>query len=240
MRAQVLVPYLVLCFISVLAAPVAAFDPAPEQQQAHTYCSRSISKVLPGDYNFCLGQKYWEAGRYESARQMLELAAGWGNKAAQRVLGVAYFNGEHLAKDRPLGLAWLYLSAERKDSAAASLYNSAFDQSSTEERRTASLLLPQLQRRYADHVAALRADRRFERTIRQMSSNPVYGRGQCLEGSGGLPPGVAMDQAADGSGNCSMASDSRFIAALEQRYETYSAGWARNVELGAPETLPVK
>lgn len=204
-------------------------------------CSGSISKILPGDFNFCLAQKYWEAGRYEQARQMLELAAGWGNKAAQRALGVAYFNGDGLDRDRPLGLAWLALSAERKEPGAAALFNSAFDDASEDERNAASGLLAQLRARYSDDIAALRADNRFQRTLRQMTSNPVYGRGQCLPGSGGLPAAAAMDQAADGSGGCSMASDNLFLAALEQRYEVYSKGWSNSrVELGHPESVQNK
>ncbi len=222
-------------------AAAAEIEPAAPTSGYELACSASISKILPGDYNFCLGQKYWEAARYEQAREMLELAAGWGNKAAQRALGVAYFNGDGLERNRPLGLAWLALSAERKEPGAAALFNSAFDDASTGERDVASGLLMQLKVRFSDDVAALRADERFQRTLRQMSSNPVYGRGQCLAGSGGLPAAAAMDQAAEGSGNCSMASDSFFLAALEQRYDAYSEGWAkRRVELGRPESLQAK
>jgi TPR repeat protein len=228
-----------LCFMtgSALSAQARAQEPMPPEQ-ARLSCSSSAGKALPGDYNFCLGHKYWEAGKYESARRMLELAAGWGNKAAQRALGVALFNGDGLATDKPLGLAWLALAAERKDEVSAGLYNSALDLASRTDRAAGADMLAQLRQRYADDVAALRADNRFQRTVRQMASNPVYGRGKCLEGAGGLPPGAAMDQAAEGAGSCSMAADDRFIASLEQRYEVYSRGWAgRRVELGAPEVV---
>ncbi|WP_305805547.1 hypothetical protein [Stenotrophomonas sp. YIM B06876] len=232
-------------FFAVLSSFALGFtaQAAPDTSSNETvavYCNSSTSKALPGDYNFCLGHKYWEAGKYESARQMLELSASWGNKAAQRALGVAYFNGDHLAMDRPLGLAWLALSAEREDPAAAGYYNSALDHSSMEERKAAAVLLAHLKTRYADDVAAVRADNRFQRQIRAMSSNPVYGRGQCLEGAGGLPAAAMAGAAADGAGSCSMASDDRFIAALEKRYDDYSAGWKRRVELGAPESVPAR
>lgn len=202
------------------------------------YCNAAISTPLPGDYNLCLGIKYWQAGKYDAAREMLELSSGWGSKVAQRLLGIAYFNGDGLAENRPLGLAWLAMSAERKDPTAAMLYNSALDKSSRQERQAAFTLFQQLQVRYSDSVAATRADRRFQRSILEMRSNPVYGRGKCLAGAGGFPTAAAADMAADGAGNCSMAADDRFIAALEQRYEEYSAGWSRRVELGAPQTLP--
>ncbi|WP_442683347.1 hypothetical protein ACSBPQ_01590 [Stenotrophomonas sp. JC08] len=230
--------YFLLSAAVAVASNVQAASPAPTQEAARIACDQNTSRVLPGDYNFCLGHKYWESGKYESARQMLELAAGWGNKAAQRALGVAYFNGDGLTEDRPLGLAWLALAAERKEPAAAMLYNSALARTSVDEQRTAVRMLVQLRERYADDVAALRADNRFQRTLREMSSNPVYGRGKCLPGSGGLPPGAAFAQAVDGAGNCSMAADNRFMAALERRYEVYSEGWSkRRVELGKVESL---
>lgn len=239
MHKYLLVVSVLVGSASVPFVHAAPLDPAADQQSHRLVCSSSISKILPGDYNFCLGQRYWESGQYESARQMLELAAGWGNKAAQRALGVAYFNGDGLTKDRPLGLAWLALSGERKEPATAALYNSAFDQSSVEERKAGALILAQLKQRYSDDVAAQRADNRFQRTLHAMSSNPVYGRGQCLAGSGGLPAAAAMNQAAEGAGGCSMAADNRFLAALEERYDAYSEGWSkRRVQLGAPQSLP--
>lgn len=221
-----------------MASTGQAASPPPAPGAAPIACDQYAGRALPGDYNFCLGHRYWESGQYQAARQMLELAAGWGNKAAQRALGVAYFNGDGLLLDRPLGLAWLALAAERKEPAAAMLYNSALARASADERRTAVRILARLRGRYADDVAALRADRRFQRTLREMSSNPVYGRGKCLPGSGGMPPGAGFALAVEGAGNCSMAADERLRAALEKRYETYSEGWSRRrVELGRVEPL---
>ncbi|WP_303747701.1 hypothetical protein [Stenotrophomonas pigmentata] len=231
---------LLVC-IPMLSAQADEVGAASGQQPTQLVCNTGVSKALPGDYNFCLAQKYWDSGRYESARQMLELSAGWGNKAAQRALGVAYFNGDGLARDKSLGLAWLALAAERKEAQAATLYNSALDQSTEEERRAGALILAELGSRYSDDVAALRAESRFERSLRAMTSNPVYGRGQCLPGAGGLPVAAAFNQFVDGHGGCTMASDDRFLAALEKRYEVYSGGWSKkHVELGAPESMPVR
>lgn len=46
------------------------------------HCDQGSARALPGEFNFCLAQKYWGQARYDSAAQLLELASSWGNKAA--------------------------------------------------------------------------------------------------------------------------------------------------------------
>lgn len=149
---------------------------------------------------------------------------------------MAYFNGDGLPMDRPLGLAWLTLASERDTPAALGLAGSAWGLSSPQERERAARLLDGLRSQYVDSVAASRAERRFERTLRTLQSNPVYGRGQCLPGAG-LPPAAAADQAADGAGSCSMQADERYLASLRDRYEHQVAGWKQRIEMGTPEQL---
>ena len=101
-------------------------------------CGAVVFAALPGEFNFCAGRKQWAKGRYEQARELFVLSAGWGNKLAQRLLGLAYFNGEGGVKDRPLGLAWLALAAERQEPAAASLYLSALAKATPDEKARAA------------------------------------------------------------------------------------------------------
>ena len=68
-------------------------------------CEPLTFRVLPGQFNNCLAQRMWKKGRHQQAIKMFESAAAWGSKPAQRLLGVVYFNGEHVTRNRGLGLA---------------------------------------------------------------------------------------------------------------------------------------
>lgn len=199
-------------------------------------CGAVVFAALPGDFNFCAGRKQWAKGRYEQARELFVLSAGWGNKLAQRLLGLAYFNGEGGVKDRPLGLAWLALAAERQDPTAASLYLSALARATPAEKSRAQALYAQMRARYADDVAAARAERRFRRAIKELTSDPVYGRGRCIVGANS----DAIDPSVDPlSGNdCSAQSERAVIRSLEIRSTFYFNGWNGRVSVGPAEAVP--
>ena len=180
-------------------------------------CGELMFRVLPGEFNFCLAKRYWLEGKYQQAEEMFRLSAGWGNKFAQRALGTAYFNGDHVAQDRPLGLAWLALAAERKEPDAEALYQSALSKVSPAEKERAMLLQQQLQPRYGDAFAALRADRRLNRNLKEITSNPVYGTGWCFSGVNGVGITRIEGLEAQGSGTpeaCTLASEDAVVRAI--------------------------
>ena len=199
-------------------------------------CDYLLSKFMPGDFDFCLAAQYWRGGKREKAAEMLQLAAGWGNKGAQTALGVAYFNGDGIAQDRALGLAWLALAAERQAPTASGLYVSARGKVNADEYERAIALYQQMRTTYADDVAAARADNRYRREVRALQSDPSYGTGKCIAGFNdsqfadpSAPEQVMGSQKTYG---CSLAAERRVLAELEQRYEVYSAGWNGRVSVG--------
>ena len=225
------------------AAGAQAETTAPaETAPAKRDCEYILATILPGDFDFCLASRYWREGKPEKAAEMLELAAGWGNKSAQSALGVAYFNGDGVAQDRALGLAWLALAAERKAPMASGLYASARKRVDDAEYARADVLYQQLRVRYADAVAAVRADNRYRREVRALESNPAYGSGKCIAGftepSFVDPSDADQASAAEKTESCSLADERRVLVELEKRYAIYSAGWSGGrVSVGAAEPL---
>lgn len=207
----------------------------------HAKCDYLLSKFLPGDFNFCLAAQYWRDGKREKAAEMLQLAAGWGNKGAQTALGVAYFNGDGVAQDRALGLAWLALAAERQAPTASGLYVSARGLVDADEYERAITLYQHMRTVYGDDVAAVRADNRYRREVRAIESNPAYGSGKCIAG---FNDSIFADPRAPEQVNgiekipsCSLAAEQRVLTELEQRYAVYSAGWNGRVSVGSPESV---
>lgn len=199
-------------------------------------CNPVMFRILPGAFNFCVALKQWNRGDHEDAVEFMELAAAWGNKSAQMALGVAYYNGDGAPRDRALGLAWLALAAERKEPKAAGLYLSALSRASASERQRADRLYRQMRVKYADNVAAARADRRYRRELRALRANPAYGIGTCIAGLNARVfsnPDVNVDM----SQACSMASEDAVVKQLERRYEAYFRGWRGRATVGPLEPL---
>ena len=214
----------------------------PAETAPHAKCDYLLSKFLPGDFDFCLAAQYWRDGKREKAAEMLQLAAGWGNKGAQTALGVAYFNGDGIARDRALGLAWLALAAERQAPTASGLYVSARGKVDADEYERAIALYQQMRTVYADDVAAVRADNRYRREVRAIESNPAYGSGKCIAGFNDSifadPNSPEQALGVERTYGCSLAAERRVLTELEQRYTVYSAGWNGRVSVGSVE--PVK
>lgn len=194
-------------------------------------CSPLTFRFLPGEFNYCLGRKLWERGKYPQARQMFELAAGWGSKSAQNVLGVAYFNGEGLAQDRPLGLAWLALAAERNSPRRQALYASALRKVSADERVQAERLFQDMQGTYADSIAAAQAELHYRRQLHQFRSNPVYGNGTCVEGANYFANAGTAEDGTSKPSSCSFMSEERVVASLEAQYVYFFDGWKTEVSI---------
>ncbi|MFT3761746.1 MAG: hypothetical protein QM761_03845 [Pseudoxanthomonas sp.] len=220
-------------------------DPADLAQSKEIACSALMFRVLPGDFNFCLGQKYWEKGNYKAAMELMQLAAGWGNKAAQGVLGIAYFNGDGAPRDRALGLAWLALAAERQEPQRAGMYLGALADADEAEKAQAARLYRQMRGEYADEVAAARADKRYLREIRALANNPVYGSGRCIDGTGTGPieeaavlnPGADTRGRGPAGAGCSLAQEQAVIRGLQAYSDVYFEGWKGHVTVEPIEII---
>lgn len=233
---------------------LAGLPPALAQQgvgpPVQAPCAEATYLYLPGQFNYCVGRNRLIAGRYAQAVEMFELAASWASKPAQQLLGVMYFNGEGVPRDRALGLAWLQLAAERGDAYATRLLQSALRVANAEEKAGASVDFARMEPRYADRVAALRADNKYRRFMRQARAVPGFGGGKCIFGLNTRPgAGAALNpsgrqEGQPGGGNrpplrgCTMAMEEAAIATMESGYSTYFRNWRGTVVVQPLQQVP--
>jgi len=173
--------------------------PLPGQEKEVAFmlqgCAYGLERILTGDYYYCeAGSNYW-AGRYSMARDSLTSAAAWASKPAQHALGILYFNGDHTPMNRPLGVAWLALAAERHEPDYEQVFVSAYQSLSPEERKQADAYWNEMKPKYGDNYAAARAQRRFDRELNQMEAATFFGGSIYLNGvTSGPVQGVSLVQ----------------------------------------------
>lgn len=141
-------------------------------------CMRGLEQILPGDYYACRAHYYFQRKHYRQAVEWLEESAHWANKDAQHALGMIYFHGDvpGFPANRPLAIAWLALSAERKDPTYVQAYSLVSMESSPAEIQAANQLWLKMSPEYGDKVAGLRALRRFNHEIAPIEWASDYGR----------------------------------------------------------------
>ena len=131
------------------------------------------SRFLPGVYLFKKGNEYFKRGDSETAIHLWQQAAGWAMKDAQYNLGIAYFKGKGVAVDRPRGLAWLALAAERKGPLLSESLAAVWEQSTAAEHDRANTLWRDLGKRYADAATLPAAERRFDSELAHITGSRV-------------------------------------------------------------------
>lgn len=163
-----------------------------ENQDKHLHCPDGIEMFLPGDYYACEARADSGRGKYLAMLQMLEESASWANKDSQYALGLAYFNGDipGVPQNRPLGLAWLALAAERKNPQYQLAYAIARTKATPEEIHDASILWQRMRLKYGDSVAAPRAVRHFNHAIDPIDEEAMYGGSIWIHGLTPFPVSV--------------------------------------------------
>jgi len=183
-------------------------------------CPRGLEGILPGIYYYCVGAR--DLARNDNARgvDMLKIAAAWGSKPAQFTLGVGYFNGDIVAMDRPQGLAWLGLAAERKDPNYLAVFQSAWQKASPEEKARASALWRSMLPKYGDAHAAKRSERHYQYARMQIMRDETLGARWCAAGltARDLAPPQPGSQDADSAGGCQMTVSSTTLARQMDKY----------------------
>jgi len=220
------------------SAAVAGDRPQPlpgqekEVYQALMLCPSSLERILPGRYYMCEAQRDFWLGRQDQSMEMMRDAAAWGNKRAQYTLGIMYFNGQLTRVNRPLGLAWLALAAERHDPDIEPAFISAFRHVTPDELEQANALWLQMLPTYADKVAAKRAKTRYEREMRPLANVMAFGGGLYLSGLSfgelGITSSTPMTSSAFGVGR-----------SLQAMAADYFYGWHENVTVGDLQLVPV-
>jgi hypothetical protein len=151
--------------------------------------SEEDARFFPGTYFFRKGCEAYRRGRAEEALDLWRVAASWGQKSAQYNLGIAYFRGEDVGRDVPLGLAWLGLAAERHHPVFQESLDAAWYQSTVEERIAGKRRFTELKSSYGDEVALRRALRRYEEERRNLTGSHLGAVGALTIHSANSPRG---------------------------------------------------
>ena len=154
------------------------FPPAPVVAQVMFFDSaqpirleEEIARYLPGVSFFQKGLDAYRKGQTAAAIDAWHSSAGWAMKDAQYNLGLAYFKGSGIAADRPRGLAWLALAAERKNPTMQASLAAAWDGATDAEHQQANAIWRDLKKQYGDDVALPKAKKRFETELGQIAPN---------------------------------------------------------------------
>jgi len=194
-------------------------------------CPSPLERFLPGVYYYCVGARDLAGNREARGIDMLKTAAGWGSKPAQLTLGLAYYKGDVVAANRPLGLAWLGLAAERRDPYATGIFRSAWEKASPQERQQAQALWESMLPQYGDRRAAQRAELRYRRIRKELMRRAAYNEYVCMAGltSDTIPPPTP-----DGPASCPNWMPVSVAANLMDVYaDNLFEGWSGHVTVGS-------
>jgi hypothetical protein len=225
----------VLCGLSGLA--MAKDDPAAAQAKAEIRktiqgCAQGLERVIPGDYYFCAAARDISRGHDSLGRERLRDAAFWASKPAQYVLGLMYFNGDEGPVDRPQGIAWLALAAERHDKRFEPAFVEAYSRATPEERAKANELWLQMRNEYADPVAGQRAQRRYLAEMRNIEAATMFGGEIYVDGV--TPPDApGTGEFGSGEGNrFGSQHDFALVKKVQQTADEYFRGMVGTVTVG--------
>lgn len=151
------------CAFALAAGSVQAIDFSPMQSQtAQQFGRRPDDSARPGEKFFYEGVRAVRKQDSEFAVDRYRVSASWGYKPAEYNLGVMYTTGDGVAVDRPLGLAWLALAAERGERDYVEARDRAYAAMSDDEYARANELWRELRKTYGDAVALKRARNRWQ------------------------------------------------------------------------------
>jgi hypothetical protein len=214
------------------------------EELAQLDCLPGVERFLPGVYYHCVGVRDVARGKNDRARSMLGIAAGWGSKPAQFLLGVGYYKGDLQPRDRARGLAWLKLASERKDPTYLAVFDSAWKQATPRERASAQQLWRSMLPVYGDQRAARRAEWRFRHEREALlARRQTNGQQVCIAGltTGKIEPLPVMKGFEDNTSACG-GSDvpAVFVAKrLDSYAEQLFDGWKGHVSVGNLQAVPV-
>lgn len=169
------------------------------------------SDARPGEYYFKLAVLAVKHKDYAHAVAMYKVAASWAFKPAEYNLGIMYFRGQGVPKDRPRGLAWMVLAAERGDKHYVAARNLMATALSNAEFARADKIFGQLKPTFGDQTALARAKRRWAYVRSHKTGSRVGGTvgelhvgamasGHSGDSAGGSPQAAMMSQTATTAG----------------------------------------
>ncbi|MET3653061.1 hypothetical protein [Dyella japonica] len=119
------------------------------------------------------GMEAYADGHHRDAFHYFRLASRYADKTSQALVGVMYWTGDGVARDRPLGYAWMDLAASRGYPELLHQRQIYWDQLSDAERAKAQALRPTLDADYGDVAGANRVTLEFGAGRRQVTGSHV-------------------------------------------------------------------
>ncbi len=158
------------------AGSVGAMEPMYMRTNPGDRAVNPSDSARPGEAFFAKGVMAVKKDDYKHAIEMYKVAASWAYKPAQYNLGVIYSTGEgEIGVDKPLGLAWLALAAERDDKDYIAARDLAYSKMTDEEYAKANELWRELRQTYGDEKALKRAKNRWRQARSEMTGSRVGG-----------------------------------------------------------------
>jgi hypothetical protein len=202
-------------------------------------CPQGYEHALPGVYYYCVGIRDIARGKNARARSMLEIAASWGSKQAQFVLGMSYYKGDAQPLDRGRGLAWLGLAAERQNPTYAAIFNSAWNEATAAERARGNRLWHELLPKYGDKRAGRRAERRYRYERTRMLANAVYGAKACVaDGTTGQIGSTNQGLGQRPDMQCGQQPVEFIVHKMDRYADHLLDGWTGHVTVGPAQQAP--
>ena len=126
------------------------------------------------------GMESYREGRRRDAFHYFRLASRYADKTSQALVGVMYWTGDGVAKDRALGYAWMDLAASRGYPELQRQRQLYMDQLSDAERAKAAAAAPhtrcrlrRCRRRQTAHAGDRREPRAGHRQPRRLAGQPA-------------------------------------------------------------------
>jgi hypothetical protein len=177
MRPARLSVLIALAIVAALPPYASAFDPMLNNG-ATSHMQRGSTpreSARPGETFFARGVTAVKKDDYDFAVNMYQVSASWAYKPAQYNLGVIYTKGEGVPEDKPLGLAWLALAAERGDKDYVAARDLAYSRMTDEEYARANAIWRELRKTYGDETALKRAKRRWVQVRNEATGSHIGG-----------------------------------------------------------------
>lgn len=125
----------------------------------------------PGQYYFNIGAYAFSHHDYALAIDMYRVAASWAYKPAEYNLAIMYALGQGTGVDLPRAMAWMTLAAERKVPKYVKAQALVAARLSPSEVVASNAILKDLQPRYADKSALLRARNQWAQVRRSATGS---------------------------------------------------------------------
>ena len=166
-------------YLSAIACSLAGLASSAAFGQGFMYSRESSSSpredAVPGEYFFRLGVDAIKKHDYRYAIMLYKIAASWAYKPAEYNLGVIFAKGEGgVPEDRPQGMAWLTLAAERGNKDYAAARDKVRTALTPDESSKAEALVSELNKTYGDEHALPRAKARW-REVRNNATGSHLG-----------------------------------------------------------------